>query len=244
MLRIATVSFSFPSRRYRWLGYGLCFVCAVVVALALFAMMKALIRMPRMVSSPQTFPVFLREVTLPGPAPEPYKSFSRKAVLPVASHPFRNLSVSAPMVKIVHPVLAPVLPSASTEVSSFMPRMQARPLTGIDWMRAFRHYLKQRNPIPIPFSMPKLPQRRPSLLDEPERIRLSDGADIERIGKRCYLVPSDNYQTNAAIDPQFARLMQTMRPLFAHAVSCDPDARKTLGEEFLEALRKRGYGSP
>ncbi len=125
-----------------------------------------------------------------------------------------------------------------------MPRMPARPLTGIDWMRAFRRYLKQQNSTPAMFSMPKLPQRRPSLLDGPKRIRLSDGADIERIGKRCYLVPADNYQTNAAIDPQFARLMQTMRPLFAHAVSCNPGARKTLGEEFLEALHKRGYGSP
>ncbi len=240
MLRIATVGFDFSSWRYRWLGYGLCFVGAVVVALALFAMMKALILMPRMVSSPPTFSVFLREVTLPGPAPRPHKSFSRKAVPPVAPHPFRNLSVSTPMVKIVRPVLAPVLPSASTEVSSFMPRMQARPLTGIDWMRAFRHYLKQQNSTPAMFSMPKLPPRRLSLLDGPKRIRLSDGADIDRIGKRCYLVPADNYQTNAAIDPQ----VQTMQPLFVHAVSCNPGARKTLGEEFLEALHKRGYGSP
>jgi hypothetical protein len=244
MLRIATVGFGFSSRRYRWLGYGLCFVGAVVVALALFAMMKALIRMPRTVPSLQTFSVFLRGVTLPGPAPEPHKFFSRKAVPPVAPYPFRNSSVSAPMVKIVRSVLAPVLPNVNTRVSFFMPRMQARPLTGINWMRAFRRYLKQRNSTPAPFSMPKLPQRRLSLLDGPERIHLSDGADLERIGKHCYLVPADNYQTNAAIDPQFARLMQTMRPLFAHAVFCDPDARKTLGEEFLEALRKRGYGSP
>jgi hypothetical protein len=235
--------FNFSFWRYRWLGYGLCFVGAVVVALALFAMMKVLIRMPRTVSSPQTFLIFLRKVTLPGSAPRPHKSFFRKAVPPVAPH-LHNASVSVPAAKIVRSVLAPVLPNVNTRVSFFMPRMQAKPLTGIGWMRVFRRYLKQRSSTPAPFSMPKLPQRRPSLLDGPERIRLSDGADLERIGKHCYLVPADNYQTNAAIDPQFARLMQTMRPLFAHAVSCNPDARKTLGKEFLEALHKRGYGSP
>lgn len=90
--------------------------------------------------------------------------------------------------------------------------------------------------------MRKLPKSRFSPLDTPERIRLSSGAEIDRIGERCYGIPASNYRIDTAISPQFARVMQAMQPLFAHEVSCPGMQRKTPGKEFLDWLHKHGYG--
>lgn len=77
--------------------------------------------------------------------------------------------------------------------------------------------------------MRKLPKSRFSLLDTPELIRLSNGAEIDRIGERCYSIPASNCRIDTAINPQFARVMQ---PLFAHEVSCPGMQRKPQARNF------------
>lgn len=59
MRRTPTGAFDFATGAGCWLRYGMCFLGAIVVAGALFVLMKALIRAPRTQASSRSAPVFL-----------------------------------------------------------------------------------------------------------------------------------------------------------------------------------------
>ncbi|MGH8428499.1 MAG: hypothetical protein ACRES7_11065, partial [Gammaproteobacteria bacterium] len=146
--------------------------------------------------------------------------------------------------RIVRPTLA--LSSRVEQVSPALSIATTPAARGVDWAQALRDYLdsttsRKRGP----FEMPRFPKRPPSVLALPERMRLSSGGEIDRIGKHCYAVSSDiTYNPEASPDPGFARYMHSIQSLFAHEVPCDSGANKTWGEDFLEHLSRLGYKPP
>lgn len=237
--------FLHPSLLYRdgrWLGYAACLVCAVGVAFGLFALMMLLIRTPRPPAHHRTFGVFLRKGSLqPHPRsparvplrehPPPLRTRPRSVALPAAAQP-----------PIPRPLNMPTLPESSS-LAQFPAMRIMSPAKRIEWRPGLEQYLRERRGQSL-FSLPVLPTRRAPILGGATRLRLSGGAEIDRIGDRCYGVPSVESLPGTTGDPGYARFMQALQPLFAHRVPCPGTARDDLGESFLKALRRRIGGSP
>ncbi|MGH8128346.1 MAG: hypothetical protein ACRETC_08270 [Gammaproteobacteria bacterium] len=222
-------------------------MCAVVMAGVLFVLMMTLIRTPRAGKPSRTFSVSLLAERPPVRAAQARQPHSRQvapsAMLRPMPRPSMPVQASGRMRSVARPQLAPVIQGRIELTVPSLPRARVGSTPGIHWRRALGDYFKRHNVRSAPFSLRALPLRKSSVLELPERMRLSSGAEIDRIGDRCYDVPASNYQINRAISPQFARVMQGLQPLFAHEVPCS-GTQKTPGEEFLEKLRKRGYGGP
>lgn len=206
MPRLPTIRFEFMSGCYRWFGYGLCLVCAIVVTLALFVMMKVLVHSPRAVMPQSVFPVYLSDIPVPHTASVPGKPLPGN--VPALRPRLLLQSVgSLSIPKILRPIRVPELRGVGKVLLFPLPRMRTISSSGFRWRQALGDYLDRRATGSAPFSMRKLPKSRFSPLDAPERIRLSSGAEIDRIGERCYGIPASNYRIDMAISPQFARVM-------------------------------------
>ena len=230
------------SRSGRWAGYAACLVCAVAVAFGLFALMMLLIRTPRPPVHHRVFRVFLREGRLRPRLRSPARVPVREHPPPLRTRP-RSVVLPAPVrPPIPRPLSMPTLPESSSPVE-FPAKRTMSPARRIEWRPALEAYLRGR-PGQSLFSLPALPARRTPLLDGATRLRLSGGAEIDRIGDRCYGVPAVESLPETTADPGYTRFMQALQPLFAHRVPCPGTARDSLGESFLKALRRRLGGSP
>lgn len=229
----------------RWIAYGAPLACAAALAFGLFALMTFLIRVPRPPAHHRTFSVFLREGALrPSPAHRE-RAPSRKRPPRLRPAP-ESAVVTAPQRPLVpRPIRTPSLPD-----TSFTPQLPAlkivSPATSpVEWRQALGRYMSAQSR-QSPFAERRLPARRTPALDLGglTRLRTGDGAEIDRIGDRCYGVPAADQLPEVSADPGYARFMQALQPLFAHQVPCPGVSRDSLGAAFLKALQRKIRGAP
>lgn len=229
--------------RHRLIGFAAALVLGSLVAAALFEIMGLFARAPtssRRLRSPLPVSIVaLPEVSRPArrARPPPPTTQARAAGLPASARLRTTRAVRhvnrRPLV--LDFALPPVLSPANTR-----PAVSRRG-NYIDWRGPLNDYLREQEKKSPPFAAP-IPPQPPAAPGLPVRMRFSGGFEIDRIGNTCYAVTADEASTRpSGANTSQLQVWHAMLPLFAHEVSCEPGATLSLGQEFLERLRKRGY---
>ncbi len=231
--------------RHRFVGFAVALMLGSLVAIVLFEIMGWLARAPGSSSQRSSGPFtiafvsplavsrpvrrkHLPQATLKAPAPPVFAAALRSA-RPAHRTGRRPLALDFAL----PPVLALTGPVVSGK-SAY-----------INWRRSLNDYFRRRDRKPTHFTVPVLPPRPPSVLDLPVRMRFSGGFEIDRVGDTCYAVSADTARNRPpGANTSQLQVWRAMLPLFAHKVSCEPGATRSLGQEILEQLRKHGYSKP
>lgn len=215
----------------RLVGFAVALVVAALVTAGLFELMQRLVRPPRAaVRRPRTVTVVLLDRPYAPVAPMPPRTNRERHRLP--PRPPVGVRPGAATQRGPAARTVPAQPSATRSRSVASPLLLG--LGDGFWHRGHASRL---------FTPAELPPRPPSVFELPQRLRLSAGIEIDRIGRRCYVVTSDlAYNGEANGNPVLAGVMHTMLPLFAHEVPCESGGDDAFLRELLDRLRRRGYG--
>jgi len=144
----------------------------------------------------------------------------------------QKLNINRPKLTVILPVMIKAIKLKST----------GDLLVPLKWKKGLQDYFLSKykyRSFKLSFKL-KVLKPIPNNLEIPERTRLLNGEEIDRIGNTCYAAPSANSMSNMPGAPAAEQdRYDAIGSLFAHEVSCD-GGENSFGDNFIKLLKKRG----